>query len=127
MGQPRWNVVYAVVSLTVGFTLNVLLVPRLGINGSAVATGITNVLAPLSFVYILRKALLVRVQFITLIKLFFISTLLDLLVLLGIQRGFHPCMLAPLALALYVSSLRLTGIAGRQDIVLIGRIFNLVQ
>jgi len=126
MGQPRWNVVYAVVSLGVGFTLNVLLVPRLGINGSAVATGITNVLAPLSFVYILRKALLVHVQFITLTKLFFINTLLDLLVLLGIQLGFHPCMLAPLAIALYVSSLRLTGIAGRQDIVLIGRIFNLV-
>jgi len=127
MRQPRWNVMYAAVYLTVGFTLNVLLVPRLGINGSAIATSINNVLAPLFFLYILQKALLIHIQFTTLIKQFLISVSLDLLILLGIHLGFHPLILAPLVAALYASSLILAGIVGRKDIFLLQRIFKPAQ
>jgi len=127
MGQPRWNVVYAVVSLCVGLILNVLLVPRLGINGSAVATSITNVLAPSLFIYILKKALRIHVQLTTLIKLFLISVSLDLLALLGSYLGFHPLILALPVAVLYAGSLVLAGIVGHQDIALLQRILKSTQ
>lgn len=127
MGQPRWNVVYAVVSLTVGLILNVLLVPRLGISGSAVATSITNVLAPLFFVYVLHTPLRIHIQFTTLVKLFLISVSMDLLALLGTQCGFHPLVLAPLLMALYVGSLVLTRTVRRRDIAIIAGIFKPAQ
>jgi O-antigen/teichoic acid export membrane protein len=127
MGQPRWNVVYAVVSLCVGLILNVLLVPRLGINGSAVATSITNVLAPSLFIYILKKALRIHVRLTTLIKLFLISVSLDLLALLGSYLGFHPLILALPVAVLYAGSLVLAGIVGHQDIALLQRILKSTQ
>jgi O-antigen/teichoic acid export membrane protein len=127
MGQPRWNVAYALVSLTVGFTLNVLLVPRLGINGSAVATSITNVVAPLLFTCTLKRALRIHVQLTTLIRLFLINVSLDLLTLLGTYLGFHPLVLALPVAILYAGSLVLAGIVGHQDIARLQRILKPTQ
>jgi len=119
MSQPHWNIIYAIFSLSVALILNLLLLPRWGISGSALATSLTNILSTLFFLYILQKKLRLNIQITVLLKLFLINTSFNLLALLGIYLGLSPTLLIPLIITSYIGSLLLTNIVGQQDIILL--------
>jgi len=127
MSQPHWNIIYAIFSLSVALILNLLLLPRWGISGSALATSLTNILSTLFFLYILQKKLRLNIQITVLLKLFLINTSFNLLALLGIYLGLSPTLLIPLIITSYIGSLLLTNIVGQQDIILLQKILKPTQ
>jgi len=120
-GRPDLNSKIAAVSLILNAGLNVWLVPRYGLVGSAAATAAASMVCALLVMEATRRVLAVRLELRRWAKIYGAFVLLMVLGLLFRSR-IHPALSTVLLVIAYAGSLRLIGAVSPGDIQLWKRV-----